>query len=32
MAEQSSKDFVISRVLDASRDRVWRAFTEPERS
>lgn len=24
------KDFVISRVLDAPRDLVWRVFTEPE--
>jgi uncharacterized protein YndB with AHSA1/START domain len=26
----SSKDFVISRVFDAPRDLVWKAFTEPE--
>jgi uncharacterized protein YndB with AHSA1/START domain len=25
----ASKDFVISRVFDAPRDRVWKAFTEP---
>ena len=25
------KEFVISRVFDASRDLVWKAFTEPER-
>ena len=29
-ATQSS-DFVISRVFDAPRDLVWKAFTEPER-
>ena len=27
----TSKPFVISRVLDAPRELVWRAFTEPER-
>ena len=27
----TSKPFVISRVLDAPRDLVWKAFTEPER-
>jgi uncharacterized protein YndB with AHSA1/START domain len=27
----ASKPFVISRVLDAPRDLVWKAFTEPER-
>jgi uncharacterized protein YndB with AHSA1/START domain len=27
----ASPDFVISRVLDAPRDIVWKAFTEPER-
>lgn len=26
-----SPDFVISRVLDAPRDRVWQCFTQPER-
>jgi uncharacterized protein YndB with AHSA1/START domain len=26
-----SKDFVITRVFDAPRDRIWRAWTEPER-
>ena len=26
-----SKDFVISRVFDAPRDLVWKAFSEPER-
>jgi len=26
----SSKDFVISRVFDAPRDLMWKAFTEPE--
>jgi uncharacterized protein YndB with AHSA1/START domain len=27
----NSPDFVISRVFDAPRDLVWKAFTEPER-
>ncbi len=27
----ASADFVISRVLDAPRDLVWKCFTEPER-
>lgn len=27
----TSKDFVISRVLDAPRDLVWQCFTQPER-
>jgi len=27
----TSKDFVIARVLDAPRERVWQALTEPER-
>jgi uncharacterized protein YndB with AHSA1/START domain len=27
----TSADFVISRVFDAPRDLVWKAFTEPER-
>jgi uncharacterized protein YndB with AHSA1/START domain len=31
MAGPSSKEFVISRVLDAPRDLVWKAFTEAER-
>src|SRR5579872_1234232 len=32
MNEQTSgKDFVISRLLDAPRDLVWKAFTDPER-
>ena len=30
-SETSSKDFVISRVFDAPRDLVWKAFTDPER-
>jgi uncharacterized protein YndB with AHSA1/START domain len=30
-AETRSEDFVTSRVFDASRDLVWKAFTEPER-
>jgi uncharacterized protein YndB with AHSA1/START domain len=30
-AAVSSKDFVISRVFDAPRDLMWKAFTEPER-
>ena len=30
-SETSSKDFVISRVFDAPRELVWRAFTDPER-
>jgi uncharacterized protein YndB with AHSA1/START domain len=29
--EASGKDFVMARVLDAPRDRVWQAMTEPER-
>jgi uncharacterized protein YndB with AHSA1/START domain len=29
--ETKTADFVISRVLDAPRDLVWKAFTEPER-
>jgi uncharacterized protein YndB with AHSA1/START domain len=28
-AEGKSKDFVISRVLDAPRDLVWKCFTDP---
>jgi uncharacterized protein YndB with AHSA1/START domain len=31
MATNDSPDFVISRVLDAPRELVWKAFTEPER-
>ena len=30
-ATETSKDFVISRVFDAPRELVWKAFTEPER-
>jgi len=30
-AETTSKDFVISRVLNAPRDLVWQCFTQPER-
>jgi uncharacterized protein YndB with AHSA1/START domain len=30
-AEATSPDFVASRVYDAPRDLVWKAFTEPER-
>ncbi len=30
-SETKSADFVISRVLDAPRDLVWKAFTDPER-
>jgi uncharacterized protein YndB with AHSA1/START domain len=30
-ATKTSKDFVISRVLDAPRDLVWQCFTQPER-
>jgi uncharacterized protein YndB with AHSA1/START domain len=29
--EMNSRDFVLTRVFDAPRDRVWRAWTEPER-
>lgn len=29
--ETGSRDVVITRVLDASREAVWRAWTEPER-
>jgi len=29
-AETTGADFVISRVLDAPRDRVWQALTQPE--
>ena len=31
MPEQATKDFVISRVLNAPRDLVWQCFTDPER-
>ena len=31
MAVTQNKDFVISRVFDASRDLVWQCFTQPER-
>src|SRR5581483_2821307 len=31
MAETKSSDFVITRVFDAPRETVWKAFTEPER-
>jgi uncharacterized protein YndB with AHSA1/START domain len=31
MAEISTAPFTISRVFDAPRDRVWKAWTEPER-
>jgi len=30
-AETKPTDFVLTRVLDAPRELVWRAFTEPER-
>ena len=30
-AAETQGDFVISRVFDAPRDLVWKAFTEPER-
>jgi uncharacterized protein YndB with AHSA1/START domain len=30
-AQTENIDFVISRTFDASRDLVWKAFTEPER-
>ena len=30
-AATQNADFVISRVFDAPRDLVWKAFTEPER-
>jgi uncharacterized protein YndB with AHSA1/START domain len=29
--DATAKEFVISRVLDAPRDLVWKAFTDPER-
>jgi uncharacterized protein YndB with AHSA1/START domain len=31
MLDQRQTDFVISRVFDAPREMVWKAFTEPER-
>jgi uncharacterized protein YndB with AHSA1/START domain len=31
LSESGSKDFVISRVFDAPRELVWKAFTEPDR-
>ena len=31
MAEAKSADFVITRVFDAPREILWKAFTEPER-
>jgi uncharacterized protein YndB with AHSA1/START domain len=30
-AQTKNKDFVMSRVFDAPRDLVWRAYTQPER-
>ncbi|MGA7545488.1 MAG: SRPBCC domain-containing protein [Methyloceanibacter sp.] len=30
-SETSTEDFVISRVFDAPRELVWKAFTDPER-
>jgi uncharacterized protein YndB with AHSA1/START domain len=27
----SNQDFVITRIFDAPRDLVWKAFTDPER-
>jgi uncharacterized protein YndB with AHSA1/START domain len=30
-AAKSNRDFVISRVLDAPRELVWKCFTDPER-
>src|SRR5438445_13708093 len=30
-ATANQKEFVITRVFDAPRDLVWKAFTEPER-
>ncbi len=30
-AATTAKDFVLTRVFDAPRDLVWKAFTEPER-
>ena len=31
MLAQSKSDFVITRVFDAPREKLWRCFTEPER-
>ena len=31
MTTAAKSDFVISRVFDAPREKVWRSFTEPER-
>jgi len=31
LAEAKSTDFVISRLFDAPRELMWKAFTEPER-
>ena len=31
MVTTKSPDFVISRVLDAPRELVWKCFTDPER-
>jgi uncharacterized protein YndB with AHSA1/START domain len=31
VSETTAKDFVISRMLNASRDLVWKSFTDPER-
>jgi uncharacterized protein YndB with AHSA1/START domain len=31
VSEATGKDFVISRVLNAPRELVWKSFTEPER-
>jgi uncharacterized protein YndB with AHSA1/START domain len=31
MLTETKSDFVISRVFDAPRDKVWRCFAEPER-
>ena len=31
MLTEAKKDFVVSRVFDAPREKVWRCFTEPER-
>ena len=30
-ADPKNADFIISRVFDAPRELVWKAFTEPER-
>jgi uncharacterized protein YndB with AHSA1/START domain len=31
VSETTGKDFVLTRVFDAPRDLVWKAFTQPER-